>query len=110
MIMRSAPSDPRTGVCAVTRIATPDEMSQNAATWAVTPLGSSPMSGTVTVSLDAVRSVAKHAAVAAAATIVASQSRQPGSSPYVRSRAATYRIPQATSAPQPSTASWVTLS
>src|SRR2546430_3846785 len=89
VIMRIAPSDPRTGARAVTRIATPEEISQNAATCAVTPLGSSPMSGTLTVSLDAVRSVAKHAAVAAAATIVASQSRHPGSSPYVRSRAAT---------------------
>ena len=49
MIIRIAPSDPRTGVWAVTRIATPDEMSQKAATCAVTPLGSSPMSGTVTV-------------------------------------------------------------
>src|SRR5439155_19595153 len=67
VIMRIAPSDPRTGLRAVTRIATPEEMSQNAATWAVTPLGSSPISGTVTVSLEAVRSVAKHAAVAAAA-------------------------------------------
>ncbi len=47
------------------------------------------MRGTLTVSLEAVRSVAKHAAVAAAATIVASHSRHPGSSPYVRSRAAT---------------------
>ena len=39
----------------MTRIATPEEISQNAATWAVTPLGSSPISGTVTVSLEAVR-------------------------------------------------------
>src|SRR5919201_1476290 len=81
VIISSAPSDPRTGVRAVTRIATPDEMSQKLATWAVTPLGSSPTSGTTGVSALAVRSVAKHAAVAAAATIVASQSRHPGSSP-----------------------------
>src|SRR5207237_6521744 len=53
VIMRIAPRDPRTGVWAVTRIATPEEMSQKAATCAVTPLGSSPMSGgTITVSLE----------------------------------------------------------
>src|SRR2546430_17004263 len=100
--MRIAPSDPRTGVRAVTRIATPEEISQNAATWAVTPLGSSPTSGTLTLSLEAVRSVAKQAAVAAAATIVPTQRRHPGSPPDLRSRAPTDRTPQATSAPAPS--------
>ena len=56
------------------------------------------------LSVVAVRSEAKMAAVATAAKIVASHRRQPGSSPNALSRAATYRIPHATRAPHPSRA------
>src|SRR5258706_3399001 len=76
-----APSEPRTAPRAVRRMAMPDDSSQNAAASCVTPLGSSPRTVMRTSSFDVVRRNANAAAVVAAATIVASPRRQPGSSP-----------------------------
>jgi hypothetical protein len=81
VIMRSAPSDIRTALRAVSRIAMPEESSQKAATWTVTPAVSAPRSGRTGASPVTVRNDAKAAGVAAAATTVAAQRRQPGSSP-----------------------------
>src|SRR6185503_14048535 len=53
--MSSAPSDPRTAPRAVSRIAIPDDSSQNAAASWVTPLGSSPMRLMCTSSFEVVR-------------------------------------------------------
>src|SRR6185295_18230716 len=79
--MSSAPSEPRTAPRAVSRIAMPEDRSQNAATSVVTPLGSAPRRFVLISSPVSGRRNTKAAAVVAAATTVAIHSRHPGSSP-----------------------------
>ena len=94
MTMTSAASEARTALRAVSMIATPLESSQVPATSTTTP-DPSCSSGNAAGSPEIVRNDAYARGVTIAAVNVPSQSRQPGSSPYVASRAATKRMPAA---------------
>ncbi len=92
--MTSAASDTRTALRAVSMIATPLERSHVPATSTITPEPSC-SSGSATDPPLTVRNDAYAIGVTMAAVNVPSQRRQPGSSPYRPSRAATNRMPAA---------------